>query len=185
MAAPILWTPGKIRPFCRKNHVHRIPRFRGGGILGFWGGGGGSADSIFMGARIFHTNGQVLARPISTAFLWLFGSLNCSWMSRSSSGQSFSLLFQQKRGEKKPQTKKKEKGVFQTVLINCNGCPYGFNCRGSRGAPKKSRGPKTHPKSRNTKQTVKCKPWTERVVEKGLTRGVSRAAWKRHILTVN
>ena len=34
-----------------KNHVHKIPRFRGGGgILGF---GGGSADFIFMGARIF------------------------------------------------------------------------------------------------------------------------------------
>ena len=51
MAAPILWTPGKKRPFCRKNHVHKIPRL-GGGILGF-GGGGGSADFIFMGARIF------------------------------------------------------------------------------------------------------------------------------------
>ena len=25
----------------------------GGGNLGFWGGGGGSADFIFMGARIF------------------------------------------------------------------------------------------------------------------------------------
>ena len=51
MAAPILWTPGKMRPFCRKNHVHKIPRFRGGGTLGFLGGG--SADFIFMGARIF------------------------------------------------------------------------------------------------------------------------------------
>ena len=44
MAAPILWTPGKMHLFCRKNHVHKIPRFRGGG---------GSADFIFMGARIF------------------------------------------------------------------------------------------------------------------------------------
>ena len=35
-----------------KTHVHKIPRFRGRGILGF-GGGGGSADFIFMGARIF------------------------------------------------------------------------------------------------------------------------------------
>ena len=34
-----------------KTHVYKIPRFRGGGILGF--GGGGSADFIFMGARIF------------------------------------------------------------------------------------------------------------------------------------
>ena len=39
MAAPILWTPGKMLPFCRKNHVHKIPRFRGGGDFGFWGGG--------------------------------------------------------------------------------------------------------------------------------------------------
>ena len=30
-------------------------------------------------------------------------------------------------------------------------------------------------------QTVKCKPWTERVAEKGLSRGVSRAARKRRI----
>ena len=35
-----------------KTHVHKIPRFGGGGILGFWGGRG-SADFIFMGARIF------------------------------------------------------------------------------------------------------------------------------------
>ena len=34
-----------------KTHVHKIPRFRGGGILGL-GGGGGSADFTFMGARI-------------------------------------------------------------------------------------------------------------------------------------
>ena len=51
MAAPILWMPGKMRPFCRKNHVHKIPRFRGGGV--FWVLGGGSADFIFMGAQIF------------------------------------------------------------------------------------------------------------------------------------
>ena len=30
-------------------------------------------------------------------------------------------------------------------------------------------------------QTVKCKLWTERLAEKGLSRGVSRAAWKRRI----
>ena len=30
-------------------------------------------------------------------------------------------------------------------------------------------------------QTVKCKPWTERVAEKGLSRGVSRGAWKRRL----
>ena len=33
----------KMRSFCRSTHVHKIPRF----------GGGGSADFMFMGARIF------------------------------------------------------------------------------------------------------------------------------------
>ena len=68
MAAPISWTPGTMRPFCRKNHVHIIPRFRGGGILGF-GGGGGSADFIFMGARIF------LIKGLSLYFLYQKGNL--------------------------------------------------------------------------------------------------------------
>ena len=57
MAAPILWTPGKMRSFCRKTHVHKIPRFGGGGYFGFLGGGG--ADFIFMGARIFLKLGEV------------------------------------------------------------------------------------------------------------------------------
>ena len=35
-----------------KTHVHKIPLFRGGGYFGFFGGGG-SADFIFMAARIF------------------------------------------------------------------------------------------------------------------------------------
>ena len=48
MAAPILWTPGKNAFFLQeKLHVRKIPPFWGG----FWGGG--SADFIFMGARIF------------------------------------------------------------------------------------------------------------------------------------
>ena len=58
MAAPILWTPGKKRSFCRKTHVHKF-LVLGGGILGC-GGGGGSADFIFMGARIFLNVGQRL-----------------------------------------------------------------------------------------------------------------------------
>ena len=40
-----------MRPLCRKNHVHKIPRFREG-YFGFGGGGEGSANFIFMGARI-------------------------------------------------------------------------------------------------------------------------------------
>ena len=47
MAVPILWTPGKNAFFLQENHVRKIPPFMGG----FWGGG--SADFIFMGARIF------------------------------------------------------------------------------------------------------------------------------------
>ena len=53
-AAPILSTPEKKkRSFCGKTHVHKIPRFRGGGGV-FWVlGGGGSADFIFMGRADF------------------------------------------------------------------------------------------------------------------------------------
>ena len=54
MGAPILWTPGKMHSFCRKNHVRKIPLFWRGV---FWGGGG-SADFIFMGARIFLSEGS-------------------------------------------------------------------------------------------------------------------------------
>ena len=49
MGAPILWTRGKMRSFCRKTHVHKIPRFRGGGILGFLGG----VPILFLWARGF------------------------------------------------------------------------------------------------------------------------------------
>ena len=53
MAAPILWTPGKNAFLLQENvHVHKIPRFMGGVL----GGGGGSADFIFMGAGIFLKN---------------------------------------------------------------------------------------------------------------------------------
>ena len=61
MGAPILWTPGKMRSFCRKNTVRKIPLFLGGGGLG--GGGGGSADFMFIGARIFLTIQACLTPP--------------------------------------------------------------------------------------------------------------------------
>ena len=39
MAAPILWAPRISVFFLQENlHVHKIPRFRGGGILGLGGG---------------------------------------------------------------------------------------------------------------------------------------------------
>ena len=72
MAAPILWAPGKMRPFCRKSHVNKIPRFRGGvfGVLGR----AGSADFIFMGARIFlikgaEKNRNLQRQPFGQPFL--------------------------------------------------------------------------------------------------------------------
>ena len=65
MAAPILWAPGKMRPFCRKSHVHKIPRFRGGRV--FWVFGGGSADFIFMGAGIFLINCRALRGSLRKA----------------------------------------------------------------------------------------------------------------------
>ena len=59
-AALVLWTPGKMRSFCRKTYVHKIPRFRGGVFLGL--GGGGSADFIFMGARILLKEGVFIEK---------------------------------------------------------------------------------------------------------------------------
>ena len=51
MAAPILWTPGKMGSFCRKTCVHKIPRFGGGGV--FWGLGGGGVPILFLWAHGF------------------------------------------------------------------------------------------------------------------------------------
>ena len=73
MGASILWTPGKMRSFCRKNNVHKIPRFRGGGgYFGFWGGG--SSDFIIMGARIFlnssHSEGGLRKLLPATRIIW-------------------------------------------------------------------------------------------------------------------
>ena len=48
MGAPILWTPGKMRSFCRKNHVRKIPLF-----WGFFFGGGGGVPILFLWARGF------------------------------------------------------------------------------------------------------------------------------------
>ena len=39
-----------MRPFCRKNPVHKILRFRGGGILGL---GGGKCRFYFYGRADF------------------------------------------------------------------------------------------------------------------------------------
>ena len=84
MAAPILWAPRISAFFLQENfHVHKIPRFGGGGggILGL--GGGGSADYIFMGAGIFlnfcFCSEPIFGKGMSTAtfqFSESGGSLN-------------------------------------------------------------------------------------------------------------
>ena len=63
MAAPILWAPGKMHSFCRKNPAHKIPRFRGG-YFGFLGGGREVPILFFMGARNF------LIASDSTSLAW-------------------------------------------------------------------------------------------------------------------
>ena len=40
-----------MRPFCRNNYVHKNSSFKGGGILGF--GGGGGVPILFLWARGF------------------------------------------------------------------------------------------------------------------------------------
>ena len=60
MVAPILWAPRISACFLQENlHVHKIPRFGGGGYFGFEGGGG-SADFIFIWARGFFWKGPRL-----------------------------------------------------------------------------------------------------------------------------
>ena len=52
--------------FCRKNHVRKIPRFRGGGgYFGFWGGGG--VPILFLWAR---------------GFFWNWGRAGGDWLQR-------------------------------------------------------------------------------------------------------
>ena len=57
MGAPILWTPGKMRSFCRKNHVRKIPLL-GGGF------GGGEVPILFLWARGFSYFAKVLRRVL-------------------------------------------------------------------------------------------------------------------------
>ena len=54
MGASILWTPGKMRSFCRKRPMSIKFLVLGGGV--FWVLEGGGADFIFMGAGIFLTD---------------------------------------------------------------------------------------------------------------------------------
>ena len=79
MAAPILWTPGKKRPFCRKNlHVHKIPRFRGG-YLGFFFGGG-ECRFYFYGRGDFS--------EINLICIYFFSVCNDIWTNGRGGGES-------------------------------------------------------------------------------------------------
>ena len=63
----------KIRSFCRKTHVRKIPRFRGGGevgILGFGGGGGRECRFHFYGRADFSENWRV-PNPLVPTLGWL------------------------------------------------------------------------------------------------------------------
>ena len=54
MAAPFYGRLEKCVRSAGKAHVHKIPRFRGGGILGF--GGGGECRFYFYGREDFSDN---------------------------------------------------------------------------------------------------------------------------------
>ena len=84
MGASILWTPGNNAFFLqeKKTHVHKIPRFRGGG----------SADLIFMGASFLVSRclfcGIEVAEVsflVSRSLFWYRDSVFCCSASISSS----------------------------------------------------------------------------------------------------
>ena len=61
-----------------KPHVHTIPRFRGG-IWVFFLGGGGSADFIFMDARVFLRCGFPSFYSMFISTLGVDGARVCLW----------------------------------------------------------------------------------------------------------
>ena len=53
-AAPILWAPGIFGFFLLENHhAHKIPPFRGGGVMGFFRRGGWKCQFYFYGRGDF------------------------------------------------------------------------------------------------------------------------------------
>ena len=68
--------------FCRKSpHAHKIPRF-GGEDLGFLGGGGGSANFTFVGARIFLMGPPFCVEQFHCAFMYCTPSALCLSIAR-------------------------------------------------------------------------------------------------------
>ena len=65
MGVSILWTPRKNAFFLQEKPMSiKFLVLWGGGVFWVWGGGGGSADFIFMGARIFLPKTHVLERRV-------------------------------------------------------------------------------------------------------------------------
>ena len=86
MAAPILWTPGKGVLSAGKKPMSIKFLLLGGGYFGFFLGGG-SADFIFMGARIFliicWLKTQVLLGTAIKQFQKFLGNVRVNfWLSR-------------------------------------------------------------------------------------------------------
>ena len=68
MGAPILWAPGIFAFSLQETlHVHKIPRFRGGGYFGRFGGGGEGVPILFLWAQGFFFGSKVRRR---WAFIW-------------------------------------------------------------------------------------------------------------------
>ena len=73
MAASILWAPGIFAFFLQENlHAHKIPRFMEGYLV-FFGGWGGSADFIIMGAGIF----LIVKQLEASCLQWGFFTYSC------------------------------------------------------------------------------------------------------------
>ena len=61
MAVPILWTPGKMLPFCRKKTMSIKFLVLWGGYFGFWGGG--ECRFYFYGREDFSDGGYIRMFP--------------------------------------------------------------------------------------------------------------------------
>ena len=77
MAAPILWTRGKMAFFLQENrHVHKIPRFRGG-MLGL--GGGGKCRFYSYGRGNFSEQKQIFGAQGAMMDTHALSLTACAW----------------------------------------------------------------------------------------------------------
>ena len=136
MAAPILWAPGTIAFFLQeKTHAHKIPRFRGG-YFGFFGGG--SADFIFMGARIFLKLGN--ASLFTKCLFTIFAPLNPPPPNQQSDGFPLELLLKGPQIELRTLSQNCEQ-TLQRLRTNriANKPAFLNNCRPSLRSLRKAR----------------------------------------------